>query len=308
MDSDCGSYFGGVGGALATAIADGNVSTSVWTTALKNLFRVQMRLGMFDPDDAQPYRQYSGIHSLYTHYTPTIHSLYTHYTPTIHSLYTHYTPTIHPLYTHYIPTIYPLAATRTDTLAHRELALEAARQGLVLVKNQGGKLPLSKDKIRNIAVVGPHADATTAMQSNYHGTAPYLISPAQGMMNYSANVTVVRGLMSVSSNDTSAIPMAAAAAAVADAVVMVMGLDGTIEGEGNDRYSIELPGAQTQLIEAVAAAAKASDASKPVVLVMINGGCVDIAAARDNQNVDAILLAGYPGQAGGLAIADTLYG
>jgi beta-D-xylosidase 4 len=120
------------------------------------------------------------------------------------------------------------------------------------------------------------------------------------MRNYSNNVTVARGLMNVTSSDdvanSSMVAMATAAAAAADAVVMVMGLDGSVEGEGLDRYSIELPGAQAAFIDAVADAAKASDPDKPVVLVMINGGCVDITAARDNPKVDAILLAGYPGR------------
>lgn len=96
--------------------------------ALERLFRVQFRLGMFDPASRQPDRQ-----------------------------------------------ITPAAI---DTAAHRQLALEAARQSIVLLKNDG-TLPLKRHGA--LALVGPHANATDAMQSNYFGTAPFLISPLEGV-------------------------------------------------------------------------------------------------------------------------------
>ncbi len=65
----------------------------------------------------------------------------------------------------------------------------------MLVKNEADTLPLKKGSGVSIALVGPNADATVTMQSNYHGTAPYLISPAEGLMNYSKSVNVVPGLV-----------------------------------------------------------------------------------------------------------------
>jgi beta-glucosidase-like glycosyl hydrolase len=221
-----GGFFGrhGTKGNLAAAIADGSVNKAVYTTALQHLFRVQMRLGIFDPDAAQPYRSYG--------------------------------------------------PERIDTPAHRQLALEAANQGLVLVKNDNNRLPLAKGKVNSIAALGPHGDATSAMQSNYHGTAPFIVSPATGFLNYTDNVTVVHGC-DISTNDTKAIPDAVTAAKAADAVVLFVGLDGHQEGEGHDRWYLSLPGAQEQLIAAVAAAA-----AEPITLVVIAGGMVDLAAAK----------------------------
>ena len=85
---------------------------------------------------------------------------------------------------------------------HSDLVLEAARQGITLVKNENKALPLKKGANLDIALVGPNADATVTMQSNYHGTAPYLISPAQGMLNYSKKVNLVPGLQTTGDMST----------------------------------------------------------------------------------------------------------
>jgi beta-glucosidase-like glycosyl hydrolase len=232
MDNNAGGWFTdgnrGYGGQLASAIADGSVTTAVWQAALRNMLRVQMRLGMFDPDSTQPYRQY--------------------------------------------------ASDRVDTPGHRQLALEAAEQGVTLVKNIGGTLPLSSASLK-IALLGPHANATTAMQSNYHGTAPYLISPAQGLEEFSNAVMVVQGA-TIAGTDTTKIPDAVKAATSADATVLIVGLDGTQEGEGHDRWALGLPGVQDELLEKVAAASK-----KPITLVVIAGGMVDLSAAKANPKV-----------------------
>ena len=83
-----------------------------------------------------------------------------------------------------------------------DLVLEAARQGMTLVKNDNKALPLAKNANLDIALVGPNADATVTMQSNYHGTAPYLISPAQGLLNYSKKVNLVPGLQTPGDKST----------------------------------------------------------------------------------------------------------
>ena len=96
---------------------------------------------------------------------------------------------------------------------------------------------------------------------------------------------------------------AVAAAESADAVVLVVGLDQTIEREGKDRYSLRLPGVQNLLIEVVSNAAKG-----PVVVVFMNGGAVDASDVLKNSKVHAILGVGYPGQSGGQGLADVLFG
>ena len=188
-----------------------------------------------------------------------------------------------------------------NTKEHQALALDAARQGIVLLKNDNGNLPLSATTAKTVAVIGPNGNATTTMQGNYYGQAPYLISPMQGVQSYtSASFTFGCG---IASNDTSGFAAATAAAAAADAVVMVMGLDQTQEREGHDRDIVSLPGVQAQLIEQVAAAAKS-----PITVVLMCGGPVDMTAANANPKVGSILWVGYPGQSGGQAMADVIFG
>mmetsp|Transcript_57174 Transcript_57174/g.122822 ORF Transcript_57174/g.122822 Transcript_57174/m.122822 type:complete len:740 (-) Transcript_57174:188-2407(-) len=190
---------------------------------------------------------------------------------------------------------------KINTPDHQELALEAARQGIVLLKNDGGALPLDASKVKKIAIIGPHANATTTMQGNYQGVAPYLISPAEGLQKF-AEISVQHGC-DVDSKDTSGIAPAADAAADADVTVLFIGIDQSQEKEGHDRSNITLPGVQYQLIDAVAAKAKG-----PVVLVVMSGGAVDVADAKGDSRIASIVWAGYPGQSGGQAIAEILFG
>lgn len=93
------------------------------------------------------------------------------------------------------------------------------------------------------------------------------------------------------------------AARQADATILIMGLDQSIEAEFRDRAGLLLPGHQQELISKVAAASRG-----PTILVLMSGGPVDISFAKDDPKIGAILWVGYPGQAGGAAIADILFG
>ncbi|KAJ9457382.1 putative beta-D-xylosidase 5 [Diplonema papillatum] len=192
-------------------------------------------------------------------------------------------------------------ASNVNTPAHQQLALEAAQQSVVLLKNSGGVFPLSKSEVQSLAVIGPNANATSVMQANYYGVAPYLVSPLEGLSKY-VPTTYVEGcnVQCVNANGFTA---AAAAAAAADAVVLVVGLSTAIEAEGLDRTSIDLPGQQKQLIQQVAAAAKG-----PVLCVVMAGGSVDFSVARNLDAVQGIMWVGYPGQSGGDAIAQAVFG
>lgn len=148
----------------------------------------------------------------------------------------------------------------------------------------------------------PHANATVALQSNYHGTAPFVVSPLAGLSRYAPNVTLALGA-DISSGDTSQIPYAVTVAKAASTVVLFIGLDGTQEGEEHGRYSLALPGAQERLLVAVAEVAV-----EPIIVVVISGGPVDLTSAKANPKVGAILIAGYHGEQGGLAIAQTIFG
>ncbi|XP_030543182.1 probable beta-D-xylosidase 2 [Rhodamnia argentea] len=188
------------------------------------------------------------------------------------------------------------------TPAHQELALEAAGQGIVLLKNQGPTLPLSPRRHRTVAVVGPNSDVTVTMIGNYAGVACGYTTPLQGIGKYT-NTIHQQGCVDVACHDDKLFGAAIEAARGADVTVLVMGLDQSIEAEFKDRDSLLLPGRQQELVAKVAMASKG-----PTVLVLMSGGPVDISFAKNDPRVAAILWAGYPGQAGGAAIADILFG
>lgn len=188
------------------------------------------------------------------------------------------------------------------TPAHQQLALQAAREGMVLLKNIGRALPLSPQRRRTVAVIGPNSDATVTMIGNYAGVPCGYISPLQGITRYARTVHQL-GCMGVACPGNQQFELAEVAARHADATVLVMGLDQSIEAEARDRVSLLLPGHQQELISRVAMASKG-----PVVLVLMSGGPIDVTFAKNDPRVLAILWAGYPGQAGGAAIADVLFG
>jgi beta-glucosidase-like glycosyl hydrolase len=189
------------------------------------------------------------------------------------------------------------------------VALDAAQQGITLVKNspvgntKTSGLPLSKTSINTIAVIGPNANNAGVMQSNYAGTpCPGTLIPVTTTLAAYATVNYVYGC-DIASTNTTGIAAAVTAAQNADATVLVMGLDLTQEAEGHDRTIVTWPGVQETLINDVCAASKG-----PCILVIMAGGSVDISAELGNANIGAIIWAGYPGQAGGEALAQTIFG
>ncbi|XP_052210535.1 probable beta-D-xylosidase 5 [Diospyros lotus] len=185
---------------------------------------------------------------------------------------------------------------------HIELAAEAARQGIVLLKNENETLPLNSGEIKTIAVVGPHANATEAMIGNYAGVPCRYVSPIDGFSAF-GKVEYERGCADIACKNESLIFPAMRAAKKADATVIVVGLDLSVEAEGSDRVDLLLPGYQTQLIEQVASVSRG-----PVILVVMSGGPIDISFANNNPKIGAVLWAGYPGEEGGRAIADVVLG
>ncbi|KAG0534088.1 hypothetical protein BDA96_04G248900 [Sorghum bicolor] len=188
------------------------------------------------------------------------------------------------------------------TQEHQDLALEAAQDGIVLLKNDGGALPLSKSGVASLAVIGFNANNATSLLGNYFGPPCVTVTPLQVLQGYVKDTSFVAGCNSAACNVTT-IPEAVQAASSADSVVLFMGLDQNQEREEVDRLDLTLPGQQQTLIESVANAAK-----KPVILVLLCGGPVDVSFAKTNPKIGAILWAGYPGEAGGIAIAQVLFG
>jgi hypothetical protein len=182
------------------------------------------------------------------------------------------------------------------------LALDAARNGIVLLKNSAGLLPLSKSKTMSLAVIGPNANSVQTLLGNYAGPPCKLVTPLQALQSYIKHTIPYPGCDSVQCSSASIVG-AVNVAKGADHVVLIMGLDDTQEKEGLDRRDLVLPGKQQELIISVAKAAK-----NPVVLVLLSGGPVDISFAKNDKNIGSILWAGYPGEAGAIALAEIIFG
>lgn len=181
----------------------------------------------------------------------------------------------------------------------QELAYTAAVEGTVLVKNDG-VLPLSPNV--TIGVIGPLANATTQMQGNYFGVAPFLYSPLYGAEQQGFTVNYAQGT-EVDTDDDSGFNEAIEAAEDSDVIVFVGGIDNDIEAESNDRESISWPGNQLDLV------AELRELGKPLIVLQLGGGQVDSSYLLDGDYaVNALLWGGYPGQAGGLAIFDIITG
>jgi beta-D-xylosidase 4 len=191
-----------------------------------------------------------------------------------------------------------------NTQASQQLSLQAARESIVLLKNHKNTLPLDRKKIKSIAVIGPNANDTQVMWGNYEGLPPYTVTPLLGIQQtFNGLVNYAKGC-DVTGGDTSGIDAAVNASKVSDVIVLVVGINQDIESEGVDRYNITLPGQQNALIQAVL---KAADGF-PVIVVLVNGGPLDITDLRDDDRVGAIVEGWYGGQSGGKAIADVLFG
>jgi hypothetical protein len=184
-----------------------------------------------------------------------------------------------------------------------EVARDGARQGTVLLKNDGRLLPLL-GAYQRVAVIGPLMDQRD--NTFYYGGTPCFNAepcPLDSVQQHVASAVVgLHGVPSVSSNDTSGIAAAAAAAADADLVIMVVGSDLSLEVEGHDRLSIAFSDAQLALVAAVAAAAKG-----PIVVQVHSGGAMDVAPLLANAKVGAVVHAGQPSvQVPG--VGDVLFG
>ena len=207
-----------------------------------------------------------------------------------------------------------------DTPEHRQLALQIARQSLVLLKNDG-ILPLDRSRIKRIAVIGPNADSVGVLQGNYNGSASHPVKILNGIRQLAGtNIEVsyaqgcplttnaVRGFgrrfdrqPAAPSRPLSELQAEAISNALAaDIVIYVGGITPQLEGEQRDRTSIELPQVQENLVRALYATGKP--------LIMVNGSGSAIALPWEAVNLPAILQAWYPGEEGGRAVAEILFG
>jgi beta-glucosidase len=209
---------------------------------------------------------------------------------------------------------------QNDTPEHRQLALQIARQALVLLKNDG-ILPLNRANLKRIAVIGPNADSVGVLQGNYNGSASHPVKILNGIKDLAGtnievtyaqgsplttNVGRGRGFGGRGATATVARPVpelraeALSNAVAADLVIYVGGIRPEMEGEQHDRTSIELPDVQEDLVRALQAT------GKPLIMVNCSGSAV--ALPWEAEHLPAILQAFYPGEEGGRAVGEVLFG
>ncbi|HWS55795.1 MAG TPA: glycoside hydrolase family 3 N-terminal domain-containing protein [Pyrinomonadaceae bacterium] len=214
------------------------------------------------------------------------------------------------------------AARVTNSQAHRELAAEAARRSITLLKNEGSLLPLDRNRLKSIAVIGPNADrAHLGGYSDDPGRGVSVLDGVRAKLGGRVRVNYARGVkiteeggdwwadtsrLSRPEEDEKLIAEAVAAARASDAAVLVIGGNEDTNKEAwadnhlGDRDSLELVGRQNDLVRAVL------ETGRPTVVMLINAGPLSINYVA--ERVPAILEGFYLGQETGTGVADVLFG
>ena len=200
--------------------------------------------------------------------------------------------------------------------AHQALSEEVSRRACVLLKNDG-VLPLN-DTVKTVSVIGPNANSRRALIGNYYGTSDRYITVLEGIQSlmadkgrvlYAPGCALKRDRVEELAQSDDRVAEALTVAEQSDVVVLVLGLNETLEGEQPDEGNVEgsgdkldllLPKPQRELLDAVLAL------GKKTVVVSLCGSSVDLSAAQDKA--DAVLQAWYPGALGGKAVAEILFG
>lgn len=215
----------------------------------------------------------------------------------------------------------PYNAIRYDVVdcpKHKEINERAARKSVVLLKNEKQMLPLNKERIKTIGVIGPNANNRKALIGNYEGTASEYITVLEGIQRYvgddirvmfSEGCHLCKNKMQVLAKERDRLSEVRAVADCSDVIIACMGLDASLEGEegdeGNefasgDKPNLNLPGLQEEVLKVLV------ETGKPIVLVVLSGSALAINYA--DENIPAIVQGWYPGARGGKAIAEILFG
>lgn len=250
---------------LRELVKEGKVSTTVLNSRVADVLRVKFKLGLFD----QPY----------------------------------------------------VNIAAADTIVHnknaQQTAHELTRQSIVLLKNEKGLLPLKKENIHRILVTGPLAADTLHSLSRYGPNNVHIESVLEGLQQYASNFASVnyeKGCETIDANwpeselfpaaltsaEQQSIDKAVQQAITSDIIIAVLGEEETLVGESRSRTSLDLPGKQLALLQAL------QKTGKPIVLILINGRALTINWA--DRTIPAIIEAWFPGAAGGSVLAKTLFG
>ena len=198
---------------------------------------------------------------------------------------------------------------------HRQISLACAEKGMVLLKNTE-ILPLDKSRLKSVAVIGPNANSLDALRGNYYGTSAEPVTFLDGIRKelgedvkiyYSEGCHLFRNRVEHLAQPDDRLAEALAMVNAADVTILCLGLDANIEGEegdegnafaGGDKLSLELPESQRILLD------KVLGTGKPVILVLAAGSSLNPHA----EKAEAILQVWYPGECGGTALANILFG
>lgn len=207
---------------------------------------------------------------------------------------------------------------QNDCQEHRNFALEVAKKTLVLLKNENNLLPLDRNTITSIAVIGPNANSREALTGNYFGTASNYVTVLEGIrgavgnnmaVSYAQGCHLYREKVENLGEVQDRFAEAVSTAERADVVIMCMGLDASIEGEegdvsneyaSGDKLGLHLPGLQQELLEVI------YKTGKPIILVLLSGSALAVTWAA--EKIPGIIQAWYPGAEGGKALASVIFG
>jgi len=245
---------------LPKAVDTGLITEKIVNAALEPLLRTRFKLGLFDPDELNPYSK--------------------------------------------IPKEF------VNCEKHKQLAYEAAAKSIVLLKNKGNVLPLNKNTLKNLFVTGPTATDVTCLLGNYNGLSGEMNTILEGIINRVSIGTIVEHNLGFMFHNDS-LMHGFWQATRADAVIVCIGINSLFEGEegdamlnanGGDRVDIGLPKNQIEYVKIM----REKIGDKPLIVIVTGGSA--IAMPEIEEMADAILFAWYPGEQGGNAVADIIFG
>ncbi len=245
---------------LPKAVDTGLITEKIVNAALEPLLRTRFKLGLFDPDELNPYSK--------------------------------------------IPKEF------VNCEKHKQLAYEAAAKSIVLLKNKGNILPLNKNTLKNLFVTGPTATDVTCLLGNYNGLSGEMNTILEGIINRVSIGTIVEHNLGFMFHNDS-LMHGFWQATRADAVIVCIGINSLFEGEegdamlnanGGDRVDIGLPKNQIEYVKIM----REKIGDKPLIVIVTGGSA--IAMPEIEEMADAILFAWYPGEQGGNAVADIIFG